>query len=227
MLHGKIKGYSPFVPTVLGRSENKLSLRSSLVGIKYIVGIDEAGRGPLAGPVSLAALAIKLEDEPLLKGDKVRDSKQLSEKAREKKLAELKVLRKNGKIRYAVSLVGANIVDRKGITHAIKKGIWNVLSRLKLEAETTLVLLDGGIKAPRRFKNQQTIIRGDATVPVIAHASIVAKVIRDRKMKKFALTFPEYGFEIHKGYGTAQHVGKIKKHGLSRIHRKSFLKKYA
>ncbi len=193
---------------------------------RWLVGVDEAGRGPLAGPVSLAALAIRLEDEPLLKSDKVRDSKQLSEKAREKKLAELKVMRKNGKVRYAVSLVGSHIIDRKGIVYAVKKGIWNVLSRLKLKSETTLVLLDGGIRAPRRFKNQQTIIRGDATVPIIAHASIIAKVTRDRKMKKFAITFPEYGFEIHKGYGTSAHIGKIKKHGLSEIHRKSFLKKF-
>jgi ribonuclease HII len=194
--------------------------------IKYIVGVDEAGRGPLAGPVSLAALAIRVEDEALLKNDRIRDSKQLSEKAREKKLAELKVLRKNGKVRYAVSLVGSKFIDQKGIVAAVKKGIWNVLSRLKLEAETTLVLLDGGIKAPHTFKNQKTIIRGDATVPVIAHASIVAKVTRDRKMKKFALSFPEYGFEIHKGYGTTAHIAKIKKHGLSKIHRKTFLKKY-
>jgi len=193
---------------------------------RWLIGVDEAGRGPLAGPVSLAAVAIKLGDEALLKSDKVRDSKQLSEQAREKKLAELKVLKKNGKIRYAVSLVGSKFIDQNGIVAAVKKGIWNVLSRLKLEAETTLVLLDGGIRAPRKFKNQETIIRGDATVPIIAHASIVAKVTRDKKMKKFALVFPKYDFEIHKGYGTAAHISKIKKHGLSDIHRRSFLKRF-
>ncbi len=195
--------------------------------MKYIIGIDEAGRGPLAGPVSLAALAIKLEDAHLLGGGKVRDSKQLSESAREKKFAEIEVLRKNGKIRYAVSLVGSKIIDREGMVSAIKKGIRNVLSRLSIEARSALVLLDGGIKAPRKYYYQKTIIKGDATVPIIAHASIIAKVTRDCKMKKFALKFPAYDFHIHKGYGTALHIKKIKKHGLSTIHRKTFLKDFS
>jgi len=190
----------------------------------WIVGVDEAGRGPLAGPVSLAALAVRFDDRHIFESEKVRDSKQLSESAREKVLAELRVLRRRGVIRYAVSLIGPDIIDRRGIVSAVKRGIRNVLSRLRLEASATVVLLDGGIRAPKRFTEQRTIIKGDATVPIIARASVVAKVTRDRKMKKYALEFPEYGFEVHKGYGTLFHMKKIRKHGPSKIHRRTFLK---
>lgn len=194
--------------------------------VKWLIGVDEAGRGPLAGPVSVAALAIKLSDKHLLEKGKVRDSKQLSELAREKIFAELKLLRARGKIMHAVSLVGNKIIDREGIVRAVKKGIRNVLARLAITEGEAEVILDGGIKAPRKFKNQETIIGGDAKVAVIAHASIVAKVTRDRKMKRFSLQFPKYNFHIHKGYGTPRHISKIKKYGLSPIHRRSFVKNF-
>src|SRR5262245_49764246 len=102
---------------------------------RWLIGVDEAGRGPLAGPVSLAALAIRIEDKHLLETERVRDSKQLSEAAREKKLKELRRLRAAGKVLYSVSLIGSEIIDRKGIVHAVKRGIANVLRRLQIKAE--------------------------------------------------------------------------------------------
>lgn len=195
-------------------------------GIEWVVGVDEAGRGPLAGPVSLAAVAVRVKDRYLLEKEPVRDSKQLSPIVREEKLKYIKKLKKDELLQYTVSLVGERIIDREGIVSAVRRGIRNALSRLSIEVETTLVLLDGGIRAPKKYKHQQTIVKGDARVPIIAYASIAAKVRRDRKMKKYSLVFPHYGFEIHKGYGTALHIGNIKKHGPSIIHRKSFLNNF-
>ena len=193
-------------------------------GIKWVIGVDEAGRGPLAGPVALAALAIRVGDLWELEKDPLKDSKQLSEAARERKFNFLKKLKGKKIVRYSSALVGEKFIDRDGIVSAVKRGIRRTLSRLALKAEASLVLLDGGIRAPRGYGHQRTIIKGDARVPVIAHASVIAKIRRDRKMKKLSLVFPRYDFHIHKGYGTAMHIKKIKKHGLSPIHRRSFVK---
>lgn len=192
--------------------------------LRWLVGIDEAGRGPLAGPVSVAALAIRFNDKQILERGRVRDSKQLLENAREEKLIELKELYNQGKIKYAVSLVGNRIIDRDGIVSAVKRGIRIVLARLHIQAGEVEILLDGGIKAPKKYRNQKTIIGGDAKVAIIAYASIIAKVTRDQKMKRLALKFPKYDLHIHKGYGTASHISKIKKYGLCPIHRRSFVR---
>ena len=201
-----------------------MSVRIKENKIRYIIGIDEAGRGPLAGPVSLAALCVKVGDQKIFKGGPIKDSKQLTEKDRERVFEKLKQLKKSGKVSYACSLIGSEIIDRIGIVKAIRLGIKNVLDRLSINPKESQVFLDGGIKAPRAYKNQKTIIRGDETVAVIAHASIIAKVTRDRRMKKLAVKFPSYDFHIHKGYGTIEHYRRIKKHGFCIIHRLSFLR---
>jgi ribonuclease HII len=193
-------------------------------GQKFIIGIDEAGRGPLAGPVSVAAIAIpKILYRSILREFKdVKDSKKISEKVRE---AWIKKIRNHPSeaILYSASLVGSRTIDKKGIVKAITIALTRSLQKLKIEPRRSFLLLDGSLYAPDRFKNQKTIIRGDEKEKIIALASIVAKVKRDGHMKRKAKEFPNYDFEIHKGYGTKKHIQKIRKHGLSDIHRKSFL----
>lgn len=200
--------------------------------MKYIIGIDEAGRGPLAGPVAVGVVLdkqLKTKDQIFLDEHfpKLRDSKKLSEKKREEFFLVLQKLKKEGIIDFVVALVPASIIDSKGITYAIKKGIEGCLSKLDIDPAVGLVLLDGGLKAPSQFCNQETIIKGDELESVISLASIVAKVTRDRKMLELAKTHPEYGFEVHKGYGTALHRKIISEKGVCEIHRISFCKKFA
>lgn len=195
---------------------------------KYIIGIDEVGRGPLAGPVAVGACLIsvlkikRLLTEGFFKG--IRDSKKLSEKKREEWLGKIKELKMEGDLNYFVSFVSNKMIDKKGISQCIKSAIKNSLKKLKVNSLKTMILLDGGLKAPEEFIYQKTIIKGDEKEPIISLASIVAKVARDRKMVEYSKKFPQYGFEIHKGYGTAFHIQKISQNGLSKLHRKSFCK---
>ena len=205
--------------------------------LKYLIGVDEAGRGPLAGPITVAALAVKLKTNPssraklatgqgnlklkIFKG--IRDSKKFSEKQREEWFARLKKLKNEGVIDYAVSFSGAKIIDEKGIVVAVRRALARAIRRINVHPNSCQILLDGTLYAPPKYKNQKTIIRGDDNVPIIAAASIIAKVRRDRRMKRLAKKFPKYGFEIHKGYGTRAHYRALKKLGPSEIHRRSFL----
>jgi ribonuclease HII len=200
---------------------------------KFIIGIDEAGRGPLAGPIAVGAFSVRSKDIlKIFKG--VKDSKQLSEKQREEWFRKIKDeinrSKANGdipEVSFAVSFSSAGVIDEKGITHATKTALNRCLKRLEKKDFAPLkcrVLLDGSLYAPSRYMNQKTIIDGDAKEPIIALASICAKVLRDRKMKRLAKKYPKYGFEIHKGYGTKAHYRAIRKHGPSAIHRRSFLK---
>lgn len=193
---------------------------------RIIIGIDEAGRGPLAGPVSVCALAILKKLPKELMGE-IKDSKQLSEIKREFLYKKLVGAEKGGYISFAQSFSSAKIIDTKGIVYAIRSAMKRSLGRLKISPTRATVLLDGALKAPAEYTNQKTIIRGDATIRAIALASIVAKVRRDRLLKKFANKFPGYGFEIHKGYGTKAHYKAIKENGVSPIHRLTFLKSVA
>ncbi len=197
---------------------------------EVLVGIDEAGRGPLAGPVSVGVFVVS-SSAILRKFRGVKDSKQLSEKQREEWLKKIKEARgvkgKVQEVAYAVSFSGAKIIDKHGITYAVRSAINRALKRLERDGfigEDSYIKLDGLLHAPSRFRNQKTIINGDATEPIIALASICAKVYRDRRMKRFAKKYPRYGFEIHKGYGTAAHYKAIKKYGMTPIHRRSYLK---
>lgn len=189
---------------------------------KLVLGIDEAGRGPLAGPVTLAAVVYpKTAVKNFFKG--VRDSKHLSSKSREEWFKKMK---KHPKILYSTASVGARTIDRIGIAPAIRRAIGRLLRKMdkglfKKDREIR-VLLDGSLRAPEKYL-QKTIIKGDEKIPVIAAASIVAKVSRDRKMRRISRVFPQYAFDVHKGYGTRLHYKLLKKHGLSPIHRKTFL----
>ncbi|MSU74016.1 ribonuclease HII [Candidatus Kaiserbacteria bacterium] len=189
--------------------------------MKYIVGIDEAGRGPLAGPVAVGAVALSPDfDWSQIEG--VRDSKKLSEKKREEIFERARELQKKEIVRFTVCTSSALYIDRYGIVPAIKRALAEALSRLEVEPSDCAVLLDGSLQAPAQYKDQETIVRGDDTEPIISLASIVAKVTRDRLMRQLAAKYPAYGFEVHKGYGTASHRRKIAIRGLSGIHRASF-----
>jgi len=183
----------------------------------------------LAGPVAVAAIAAQVtsnKSQVTKKFKGVRDSKKLSEKQREEWFKKLKKLEKAGVIKTAVSFSGAKTIDEQGVVTAIRRALARALKKLELPPDSCRVLLDGTLYAPAIYKNQKTIIRGDDTEPIISAASIMAKVSRDRLMKLLARKFPGYGFEIHKGYGTKKHYRAIKKHGLSEIHRRSFLQNY-
>ncbi len=189
---------------------------------RYLIGIDEAGRGPLAGPVAVGVVVTRISK----KRAKMKDSKQLTETQREAWFTKIKEAKKTGELDFAVSLVSHQVIDKKGISVAIKIGIERCLIKLKVQPSECKVLLDGSLKAPEEFLNQKTIIRGDESEPIIALASIVAKVTRDRHMVRIAKKYPNYGFEIHKGYGTIAHRRAIVTHGLSLIHRRTFCRSF-
>ncbi len=190
--------------------------------MRYVVGIDEAGRGPLAGPVSVGAAAVPFTfNKRFFKG--IRDSKQLSAKERERWFALTTEARKRGELDFRVSLVSEKIIDKHGISYAIRLGIKRCLSGLNISPESQ-IFLDGSLKAPVQFKHQLTVIKGDEKMSVISLASICAKVIRDRKMVQLSKKFPKFNFHIHKGYGTLMHRQALKKYGSTEVHRQSFLK---
>ena len=194
--------------------------------MRYIVGIDEAGRGPLAGPVAVGAVSVPnvqslALDKKFWKG--IKDSKKLSEKERELWFDLATVARREGKVDWAVSLVSESVIDKKGIVYAINLGIKRCLAKVSAK-NNSQIFLDGGIRAPESFLHQQTVVKGDEKIPVISLASILAKVVRDRKMKQLSKKYPKYGFEQHKGYGTRLHIEKIRKYGSVEPHRKTFIR---
>lgn len=193
-------------------------------GIKFIVGIDEVGRGPLAGPIAFCAFKMPVDFSAKSFG-KIKDSKLLTPSRRKEIFCRLEKLKKDKKVDYAVCFESAKKIDHINIAEAGKLCIKNSLGKIKAKPSECMVLLDGGIKAPKKFKNQKTIIGGDKKERSIAFASIIAKVKRDELMCKLAKKYPEYGFEIHKGYGTKKHRELIKKYGLCPEHRKSFCRK--
>ncbi|MFA6515378.1 MAG: ribonuclease HII [Candidatus Paceibacterota bacterium] len=201
---------------------------------KYIVGIDEVGRGPIAGPVAVCAFVCTITNYELLITNakeklkiKLRDSKKLSKKQREIWFEFLKVAKTDGFCDYSVAFVSPENIDKFGIAKCIQKALnsslLNLIKTSGLEPSSCKLMLDGGLYAPAEYINQETMIKGDELHPVISMASIIAKVSRDRVMTNYALEYPGYGFENHAGYGTKAHYDAIKKHGQTPIHRKTFI----
>jgi ribonuclease HII len=189
---------------------------------KTVIGVDEAGRGPLAGPVAVGVVAVAHGFDVAKEFPGVADSKTLSEKKREKLFSLLEDHAQKGDVRFLVELGGADRIDAEGIAVVLQKAVACGVYGLAPEIKDVHVFLDGALKAPKEY-SQETIIRGDFLVPLISLASIAAKVVRDRLMKKLAEVHPLYGFEIHKGYGTRAHYEALKKHGACVIHRTTFL----
>lgn len=185
--------------------------------------MDEAGRGPLAGPVAVGLILAPADLDIAEEFPGVADSKKLTAGARETIYALVEMKARRGDIKFCARFASAHFIDQYGITCAVERAVTSGLRRLEAPHADTKVLLDGLLRAPRHFA-QETIIRGDDTVPIISLASIVAKVRRDRLMRRFAAEHPQWGFEQHKGYGTPAHYQAIEEWGLSTIHRRSFCK---
>lgn len=193
----------------------------------FLVGIDEVGRGPVAGPVTVCGFKISLKNYQKLEKQKffseIKDSKKCSEKKRKEWFAKFAELEKQKIIEYCCLSKSAKQIDKIGISKCIKELIKNILKDINANS-TDQILLDGSLKAPDEFSNQQTIIKGDEKIPVISCASIIAKVLRDKKMVELDRIIPGYGLSKHKGYGTKKHLESIRKMGLSEIHRVTYLK---
>ena len=183
-------------------------------GYKYICGIDEAGRGPLAGPVVVAAVI--MPEDSMIEG--VNDSKKVSEKKREK----LYDLILEEAISYSVGIVDQKEIDRINILNATKAGLTEAVRTLKVKPD--VILVDALTNIDTCGIQYRSIVKGDAKSYSIAAASIIAKVTRDRIMRQWDEIYPQYGFAKHKGYGTAAHIAAIKENGLCPLHRLSFVK---
>lgn len=195
---------------------DKLSLENKHIqnGCKYVAGVDEVGRGPLAGPVVCCAVIMPLND--VIEG--VDDSKKLSEKKREQ-IAELI---KQKALSYCIFEVSQEEIDQINILQAVRKCMFSAVNGLSIKPDITLV---DGVDTNLPI-NAEYVVKGDSKSYTIGCASILAKVYRDNLMKECAKEFPEYGFEKHKGYGTKTHIEKIKEIGPCKLHRKTFIKNF-
>jgi ribonuclease HII len=205
---------------------------ATIKSVQWLVGIDEAGRGALAGPVSVGAVLypgdfnwreafalVTKRGEP-----KLRDSKQLSPQQRG---ILYEYIATHGRLRHAHAFVSAESIDTIGIVNAAHEAAAIAVGQLGISPERVKVLLDAGLRVPTKWE-QESFVRGDENIPAIAFASIIAKVTRDRHMEDLSESHARYGFELHKGYGTHAHRLAIRKHGvLPLIHRKTFLTAFA
>ena len=194
----------------------KIELDYHKQGIKYIAGIDEAGRGPLAGPVVVAGVI--MPKDSMIEG--VNDSKKVSEKKREK----LYDVILEEAISYSVAIIGQDVIDDINILNATKQGVTRVVE--ELDVKPNLILVDALTHINTKGIPYDSIIKGDAKCYNIAAASIIAKVTRDRIMREWDEIYPQYGFINHKGYGTAKHIAALKEYGPCPIHRKTFIKHF-
>ena len=181
----------------------------------YICGIDEAGRGPLAGPV-VAAAAVLPKDCQIFY---LNDSKKLSEKKRDLLFDEIK----EKAVAYGIGIVSPQVIDEINILQATYEAMRQAISQLNVIPE---ILLNDAVTIPGVDIMQVPIVKGDAKSVSIAAASILAKVTRDRMMMEYDQIYPEYGFAKHKGYGTAAHIAALKEYGPCPIHRRTFIKKF-
>ena len=202
----------------LERLTNLKSMEKGLYekGFEYICGIDEAGRGPLAGPVVVAGVI--MPKDSMIEG--VNDSKKVSEKKREK----LYDLILEEAISYSVAIIGQDVIDEINILNATKEGVTKVVEGL--DVKPNLILVDALTHINTKGIPYDSIIKGDAKCYNISCASIIAKVTRDRIMREWDEIYPQYGFINHKGYGTAKHIQALKKYGPCPIHRRTFIKNF-
>lgn len=185
-------------------------------GAKKICGIDEAGRGPLAGPVVVAAVI--MPEDSMIEG--VNDSKKVSEKKREELYEEII----QNAVTWGVGIIDQKEIDNINILNATKKGLTQAL--VELTHKPDIILVDALTGIDTLGIPYQSIIKGDAKSYSIAAASIIAKVTRDRIMRQWDEIYPQYEFKKHKGYGTKAHIEAIKEYGICPLHRKSFVKNF-
>lgn len=190
-------------------------------GMRWVIGVDEVGRGPLAGPVSVGAcmLPVELNEWSLWEG--LKDSKQLSEKKREEWYAQIE---QDDRICFRVAHSTAAQIDEEGIVPAIRSAALRAVASLGVGLGDASIVADRGIVVSGGW-HQEQFTKGDEHIPVIALASIMAKVTRDRLMVALGKEYPLYGFEKHKGYGSKQHQGAILQNGpIEGVHRKLFIR---
>ncbi|MEW6118239.1 MAG: ribonuclease HII [Nitrospirota bacterium] len=180
-------------------------------GFSFIAGVDEAGRGPLAGPVVAAAVILPID----VRIAGVRDSKRIPKREREQLFWNIL----DNAVDFGIGVVGAEEIDRINILQATRQAMHRAV--LDLSHPSDLVLVDA-VHIPAISLRQRALVKGDAKSASIAAASILAKVIRDRIMNRYHLIYPQYGFDRHKGYGTRAHLDKLREYGPCPIHRKSF-----
>ena len=199
----------------LARLETMREYEDTYDACAYICGIDEAGRGPLAGPV-VAAAAVLPKDCQIFY---LNDSKKLSEKKRDLLFDEIK----EKAVAYGIGIVSPQVIDEINILQATYEAMRQAISQLNVIPE---ILLNDAVTIPGVDIMQVPIVKGDAKSVSIAAASIFAKVTRDRMMMEYDQIYPEYGFAKHKGYGTAAHIAALKEYGPCPIHRRTFIKKF-
>ena len=185
-------------------------------GVEYIAGIDEAGRGPLAGPVVVASVI--MPKDSMIEG--VNDSKKVSEKKREK----LYDIILDEAISYGIGIIYQDEIDKINILQATKKGLTEAVEQMKIKPN--LIMVDALTGIDTLGIPYKSIIKGDAKCYSISAASIIAKVTRDRIMREWDKIYPQYGFAQHKGYGTSAHINAIKEYGPCILHRKTFIKNF-
>lgn len=189
------------------------------------IGIDEVGRGPLAGPVIVACVALSDGINLKSSGLPLRDSKKLTEK---KRMAWCAWIQKNSEIKYAIARCSPITIDKINISQAANRAAWHAYQKIIATLKTNQLinlktLLDAGLRLPQNIP-QKNIIRGDEKIPAIALASILAKVARDAYMERMHKRYPQYNFKKNKGYGTAAHIRAIRRHGPCPLHRLTFIK---
>ncbi|HUY69413.1 MAG TPA: ribonuclease HII [Candidatus Tyrphobacter sp.] len=201
----------------------------------YVIGIDEVGRGALAGPLVVVAATFSPEARLLIRRLKLKDSKKLSPKRR---IEIFEAVGKNPWIRWSAARVSPSVIDRLNVSQAANlaasRALIRLLSRQETFFEKPKIILDGGLRLRDNllFKNglanlsSETLIKADDKIKSVMLASIIAKVIRDRRMINYHKHYPSYGFDVNKGYGTRIHISALKQNGFSEIHRQSFLRKY-
>lgn len=190
---------------------------------KWIIGIDEVGRGPLAGPVYVCGCAMEESVYKKINWRGLTDSKKLTPSARIVWYEFADEFKKEKKLKFVIENQSASNIDKYGINQSISKCIVKILEKLNIKPRDCYVLLDGGLKAPKEYKNQQTIIRGDQKKKIISLASVVAKVSRDELMQKLDKKYPDYKWGANKGYGTKVHIEAIVELGITPEHRMSYL----